>query len=73
MNLWAQFKTLFPAAPLLVGEVVVSQDGISQIRLPGGAIVVVRGEGVPVGAMAFMRDGVLEGPAPALTPVDIVI
>lgn len=66
-NLLATFRALFPADPLLVGEVLSHEpDGTSVLRLPGGGSARVRGTTVPIGSMAFYRTGAIEGPAPTL-------
>ena len=71
-NLWKRFRELLPDAPLLVGTVdSVSAYG-AVVELPDGSFVPVRGEAT-VGQQVFIRDGVIEGPAPALTTVVIEI
>jgi hypothetical protein len=64
-NLFNSLKRLLPSAPLLVGEVLTSSGGITTIELPGGAILTVRGSAT-VGTNVFVRDNVVEGPAPGL-------
>lgn len=64
-NPYSMFKSLIPNAPLLVGE-VISSDGTSHtIRLPDNGVIVARGS-ASVGDKVFVRDGVVEGPAPTL-------
>ena len=68
MNPFKQLLDLLPAAPLQVGDVTATADGIATIQLPGGGVVHARGN-VTVGDRVFFRDGVVEGPAPDLTVV----
>lgn len=65
-NLFAQFRRLLPASPLLVGEVISSGSGAVVVELPGGDRVTVRGEAT-VGTAVFVRAGAVEGPAPMLS------
>lgn len=69
-NLYAQLRKLLPAAPLQVGQVLASADGVCRLELPGGGIAQARGE-AEVGTKVFFRDGVIEGPAPDL-PVEVI-
>lgn len=65
-NPYARFLALLPARPLQVGT-VLSVDGTSAtVGLPGGGQVRVRGQAA-VGDRVFVRDGLIEGAAPALT------
>lgn len=65
-NLWKRLKQLLPDPPLLVGEVTYTSAYSSRVELPDGSVQVVRGEAA-VGSKVFIRDGVIEGPAPNLT------
>lgn len=67
-NLFAQFKRVLPAQPLLVGEAISSGSGAVVVELPGGGRITVRGEATP-GGRVFVRNGTIEGAAPALTLV----
>jgi hypothetical protein len=69
--LWAQFRGLLPRAPLLLVEVISHDtDGSSIVQLPGTASQFkARGTGVAEGAFAFVRDGVIEGEAPAVSTI----
>lgn len=60
------FKELLPEAPLLVGVVSVVADGGCVVTLVDGGEVFARGEAT-VGQKVFVRDGVIEGPAPDMT------
>jgi hypothetical protein len=42
------------------------------VQLPGGGVLQARGDAA-VGDRVFVRDGLIEGPAPALTYVEAVI
>ena len=44
--------------------------GVATVQLPGGATLRARGDAA-VADVVFVRDGVIEGPAPALTLVTI--
>ena len=68
-NLFAQWRDLFAAGPLQVGEVTDYDNGIATIQLPGGGILRAHGQAT-VGAMVYVRDGSIVGPAPDL-PVDV--
>ncbi|WP_341674940.1 hypothetical protein [Niveibacterium sp. SC-1] len=71
-NLWSQFAALLPQAPLLVGDVVDADDSGATVELPDGSKVRARGD-ADVGARVFLRDGVIEGPAPDLAVIEIEI
>ena len=67
-NLWQQFRGLLPRSPLLIAEVITHDtDGTSLVRLPSGAEFKARGTSVPEGDWAYIRAGVIENEAPALT------
>ena len=85
---FARLRALLPQSPVIVGE-VISHDAVndtSVIRLPAqvstvgyaagletGVTFQARGTTVPVGAFAFIRDGVVETRAPDSPPVEIVV
>ena len=69
-NLYQQFKAVFPDAPLFVGTVQSVSGGVATVLLPDGGILRARGAAA-IGAQVWVRDGVLEGEAPAL-PVAVV-
>lgn len=71
-NLLAEFKSLLPDAPLLAGEVLAVAGNIATIELPDGATLTARGPAT-IGQRVFVRDGAIEGQAPALTIVLIEI
>lgn len=70
-NPWSRWASLNPEPALWAGLVLAHVNGESRIELPGGAIVTARGTGVAVGQHAFVRGGVVEGPAPVLPQVQI--
>ncbi|WP_423458041.1 hypothetical protein [Ottowia sp. VDI28] len=69
INLYALWKELFAAGPLQVGEVIAYDAGIATVELPGGGILRAHGEAT-IGAKVYVRDRVIQGPAPDL-PVDV--
>ena len=70
MNLFKQFLDLIPPRPLEVGTVQsIIASGIATIELPGGGVLQARGEAM-VGQRVFVRDGVIEGPAPELEHIE---
>lgn len=71
-NLYRQFLDLLPARPLQVGTVTATDGGTCTVQLPGGGVLQARGSAT-VGQSVFVRDGVIEGDAPALTVVTIEI
>jgi hypothetical protein len=71
-NIYRQFLDLIPAAPLQVGTVTATGDGVATITLPGGGLLQARGAAA-VNDQVFVRDGVIEGAAPALAIVQIEI
>lgn len=77
-NPYVLLRALLPAAPLQVGTVlsVTTADPatgqLALVALPGGGTLQARGAAV-VGRRVFVRDGVIEGGAPDLTPVPIEI
>lgn len=68
-NLYRALRELLPEAPLQVATVVTvhTEAGDSTVTWPGGSQQRVRGVGVAAGGLAFVRNGVIEGAAPALT------
>jgi len=67
-NLYRQFRALLPDPPLQAGTVIETGAGVVTVRLPGGGVVKVRGDpsSTAIGHQVFLRDGVIEGPAPNL-------
>lgn len=69
-NLYQQFRQLIPEPPLQAGIVIETGAGDALIALPGGGLLRARGE-ASVGSTVFIRDGVIEGDAPAL-PLEVI-
>ena len=69
MNLFKQFLDLLPPRPLKVGTVQSIYSGIATIELPGGGVLQARGEAAQ-GQRVFVRDGLIEGPAPELDYIE---
>lgn len=71
-NPLSDFRALFPPPPLLVGDVVSVDGHVVRVELPDGATITSRGAAT-VGQRVFVRDGLIEGPAPTLTVVIIEV
>ena len=71
-NVYRQFLDLIPAEPLQVGTVTAASGATCTVQLPGGGILQARGQAA-VADQVFVRDGVIEGAAPALAVVSIEI
>lgn len=69
-NLYRQFVALIPPRVRLVGDVTAIEEGLATITLPSGAFVRARGQ-TTMGARVFVRDGVIEGPAPNI-PLQVI-
>ncbi len=65
-NVFREFLDLLPKRPLYVGTVASLQPGGAVVQVVGGGIIHARGAAT-VGQRVFVRDGVIEGTAPALT------
>lgn len=73
MNLWRRFQQLAnPPSLVTVGECVSADFGECTVEFPGGSRLRVQGAG-EVGQSYFIRDGRLDGAAPALTAVEIEV
>lgn len=74
-NLGVQFTGLLPASAVQIARVVEHRgDGVSSIvEFPGGAQIVVQGQGVDVGTNAFVRNAEMLGPAPEVTEVALEV
>lgn len=68
-NIYRTFLDMLPQRPLCVGTVTAVTPGGAVVQLPGGGTLHARGEATP-GSRVFVRDGVIEGPAPSLTYVE---
>lgn len=71
-NLFSAFRRLLPASPRLKGEVISSGAGAVVVELPGGDRLTVLGEAAP-GDHVFVRNGAVEGPAPAFTSITLEV
>lgn len=72
-NLYRALRDLLPEPPLQVATVTaVNPDETLTVEYPGGGTQRVRGEAA-VADRVFVRAGVVEGPAPALTVLTIEI
>lgn len=71
-NSYLEFLGLLPSTPLQIGTITAIVGDVATIVLPGGGVLVARGSAA-VGDQVFVRDGVIEGKAPALTPVFVEI
>lgn len=66
-NLYRALRDLLPEPALLVATVTtINADDTLTVTFPGGGTQRVRGEAA-VSDQVFVRAGVVEGPAPALT------
>ena len=71
-NIYRQFLDLIPARPLQAGTVTAVSGNTCTVELPGGGLLQARGTAA-VNDQVFVRDGVIEGAAPALGIVLIEI
>lgn len=71
-NPYKLLKSILPDPPQLVGDVVAFGNGVATIALPDNSQVQARGE-ANIGDRVFVRDGLIEGPAPNLTVVFIEV
>lgn len=65
VNLWARWKDLVPADPLLVADVIAAEFGRALVQFPGGSRTWVTGAGT-VGTRVFVQGSRIAGEAPAL-------
>lgn len=71
-NVFRAFLDLVPAPPLQVATVVQVDGDLATVELPSGGLLQVRGAAA-IGDSVFVRDGVIEGEAPALPVVLISV
>ena len=73
-NVYRALRELLPEPPLLVATVLaVNPDGTSTVQFPGGNAQRVRGTDAAATTKVFVRNGVIEGIAPALTALVIEV
>lgn len=65
-NPYTRFLALLPPKLLMVGTVSAVDGAVATVTLEGGGLVRARGQAA-VGDRVFVRDGLIEGDAPALT------
>lgn len=70
MNLFKRFRRLLPSYPLQVGDVLSVRGTEVTVRLLGGVQTTVRGE-ASTGDRVYIRNSVIEGPAPNL-PLEVI-
>ena len=73
INPWKRFIGLLPGGVRTVAIVrsINTSAGLSEVELRTGTRVTVRGVDVPVNSKAYIADGVITGPAPALPHYDV--
>lgn len=74
-NAFRLLLELLPEAPLLVATVVSVQtsEGTSTVQYPGGNEQRVRGTSAAASTQVFVRNGIIEGAAPALAALTIEV
>ena len=72
-NPWSEFAQLISPPPLLLGTVAtVYSDGTELVTLAGAGSVRVIGA-FPSGSHVFVRNGHVEGEAPAMTIIEVFV
>ena len=71
-NPYTRLRNLFPEPRLLVGTVTATAAETATVALPDSSLIHVRGVAA-VGDPVYVRNGVIEGLAPALTVVEIEV
>jgi len=71
-NLYKRLRSLFPEPRLQVGTVTAVDIGQATITLPDGSTTTARGL-ADLGDQVYIRNGVIEGEAPAMTVVEIEV
>jgi hypothetical protein len=73
-NLYRRLRELLPQPALQIADVLaINSDNTSTVEYPGGGQQRVRGTSVAAGQPAFVRNGVIEGLAPARTATVIEV
>lgn len=71
-NFWSRFLDLLPKAPRLLGDIATNTgNGNYVVTLLGGGTLNCRAVDITMqpGTRVFIKEGVIEGKAPALTAV----
>ena len=69
-NPYSVFLDLLPPKRLVIATVTGIDGDVARLVLPGGGVLTARGVGQrAIGAEVFVRDGVIEGDAPADMPL----
>lgn len=71
-NPYTAFIALLPSYPLQVATITAIDGEVARLALPGGGVLTARGVGA-VGDQVFVRNGVIEGQAPAMPFVQVEI
>ena len=65
VNLWARWKDLMPADPLMIADVLAVEDGRALVQYPGGSRSWLIGTAT-TGGRVFIQGGKVIGDAPIL-------
>lgn len=71
-NPYVALLALLPSYPLQIATITAIEGDVARLVLPGGGVLTARGTGA-VGDQVFVRDGVIEGQAPSMRPVQVEI
>ncbi|NHC05943.1 hypothetical protein [Azonexus fungiphilus] len=71
-NLYQRLRAIIPSPRVQAGTVTSAVPGRVIVTFPDGSTLMVRGTAVS-GDRVYVRDGVIEGPAPALPVIEIEI
>lgn len=71
-NLYQRLRAIIPSPRVQVGTVASVVPGRAIVTFPDGATLMVRGAAAH-GDRVYVRDGVIEGPAPVLPVIEIEI
>lgn len=72
MNPFVAFQALLKKPKVQIGTVTAVSGTTVTVTLPDGGVLSVRGSAT-VGSKVFVRDGVIEGPAPSLSTYSIEV
>jgi hypothetical protein len=71
-NPYVALLALLPSYPLQIATITAIDGDVARLVLPGGGVLTARGTGA-VADQVFVRDGVIEGQAPAMPFVQVEI